>query len=92
MDLICKIKGEEIVTKVERTYLDSMDPTTALQIVLDLPEVQKLVSSGHIEIVRFHVEPGYRATIVIKEKNLPTDPDNYNGTTIVSDRSRNKQI
>ncbi|XP_021967257.1 leucine--tRNA ligase [Folsomia candida] len=92
LDLICKIKGEEIVTKVERTYLDSMDPTTALQIVLDLPEVQKLVSSGHIEIVRFHVEPGYRATIVIKEKNLPTDPDNYNGTTIVSDRSRNKQI
>lgn len=73
LDLICRLKGEEIVTKVERNYLDSMDEGTALQIALDLPEVQKLVPSGQCEIQRFNVEPGFRAVLSLKEKASPND-------------------
>lgn len=57
-----------------------MDQTTALQIALDLPEVQKLIPSGMCEILKFHVEPGFRATLVLREASLPPTDSNSPST------------
>jgi len=66
-DLICKIRGKEVcVAKVERQYLDSLDKTVALEIALDQPEVKKLVGDKKAEVSYLSVDPGFRATVVIK--------------------------
>jgi hypothetical protein len=83
LDLVCKIKGEEFVAKVERNYLDTLDQQTALQIALDLPDVQKLIPSGECQVLSFKVEPGFRALLSIREKKLPAtteDPRTDNDT------------
>jgi hypothetical protein len=56
---------------VERNYLDTLDQETALDIVFDNSEVQKVLSKDSFEVVSFTVEPAFKATITLRQKTSP---------------------
>jgi len=92
LDLICHVKGkskpEEVITKIERNYLDTMDEATAVQVALDLPAVRKLIPSGEYEVLYYSVEPGFRATLGLQEKRN-SGGDNKNNA-IPDDKNNSK--
>jgi len=74
LDLVCKIKGEEYISKVERNYLDTLDVETALDIVFDHPYINDLFQSKeNVQVLSFKVEPGYKATLSLKTKTIPPE-------------------
>jgi phage antirepressor YoqD-like protein len=72
-----------------------MDETTAIQIALDVPQVQQLIPSGNCEVIKFLVEPGFRAILQIREtdSNNPTTDNTNNDNTSVdtADKTTNKK-
>lgn len=87
LDLICKVKGEEIIVKVERNYLDNMDEATAVQIALDQPNVRKLIPA-QCEVSSFTIEPSFRAVLSLREKRPNNDANPPNNTNPSDNRTR----